>query len=155
MIALDTQTFQQSRQTGNVTGVIFLELEGGAFPERGWSDFPVIVLSWWTEAWLQLEVPTRRQVQWRFMDGPYAAILSKAPTAGLRSSQVCASLLQAAERVVAHCEQNRMVTKDLEFLRDNASRLKANQRSAEDAGFALQFAFGREGPGTSDSGRWP
>src|SRR5713101_7412311 len=66
MIALDTQSFQLSRQSGNVTGVIFLEVEGSAFPERGWSDFPVIILGRWTDAWLQLEMPTRREVQWRF-----------------------------------------------------------------------------------------
>ncbi len=66
MIALDLQTFDQSRQSGNVTGVIFLESQGRAFPERGWSDFPVIILGWWIDAWLQLEVPTRREVQWPF-----------------------------------------------------------------------------------------
>ena len=153
MITLDLRTFDQSRQSGNVAGVIFLESQGRAFPERGWSDFPVIILGWWIDAWLQLEVPTRREVQWRFMDGPYVATLSKAAGAALRSSQVRAYLIEAAERVVAHCEQSRMITRDLDLLRGNIGRLKANQQSAEDAGFALQFAFGRQRPGASDSGR--
>jgi len=153
MIALEPQTFRQSRQSGNVTGVIFLELEGSAFPERGWSDFPVIILCWWTDAWLQLEVPTRREVQWRFMDGPHAATLTKAEGGTVRSTQVYTSLLEAGERVIAHCDQNGMTSRDLELLRGNVSRLKANPRSAEDAGFALQFAFGHQRPGASDSGR--
>jgi hypothetical protein len=46
MIVLDLQTFEQSREGGNVTGVIFLELQDGAFPGKGWSDFPVIILGW-------------------------------------------------------------------------------------------------------------
>jgi hypothetical protein len=153
MIALELQTFQQSRQSGTVTGVIYLEVEGSAFPERGWSDFPVIILGWWADAWLRLQEPTRREVQWGFMDGPYAATLTKAPGARLRASQVHSSLLEAAERVAAHCEQSRMLSRDLELLRGSVSRLKANQRSAEDAGFTLQFAFGRQAPGASDPGR--
>jgi len=53
MIALDLATFRQSSQSGNVTGVIYVELESSAFPAREWSDFPVIILGWWTEALLQ------------------------------------------------------------------------------------------------------
>jgi len=34
MIALDLQTFRQSRKGGNVTGVIFLKLHDGAFRRR-------------------------------------------------------------------------------------------------------------------------
>ena len=153
IIALDLQTFHRSRQSGNVTGVIYLELEGAAYPERGWSDFPVIILGWWAEAWLQLEMPTRREVQWRFMDGPHTARLIKVPGARLHSPQVYTSLLEAGERVVAHCEQNGMISRDLELLRDNVRRLKANPRSAEDIEFAVRFAFGCQRPGASDSER--
>lgn len=131
MIALDLQTFQQGREGGNVTGVIFLELHDGAFPERGWSDFPVIILGWWADALLQLEVPTRREVQWRFMDGPYGVILTKtaaaASTGAFGLLQVHSSLLQAVERAVAHCDQRRLLSRDLDVLRDNVARLKANQ----------------------------
>ena len=152
MIVLHLQTFRQSRQSGSVTEVIFLELEGSAFPERRWSDFPVIILGWWTHAWLQLEVPSRREVQWRFMDGPYAATLTKG-AGTVRSAQVYTCLLEAAERVVAHCDEGRMTSRDLELLRGNMSSLKANRRSEEDAGFALQFSFGRQWPATSNSAR--
>jgi hypothetical protein len=55
-------------------------------------------------------------------------------------------------RAAVHCEQNQMITKDLELLRGNVRRLKANQRSAEDAGFAFKFAFGRHRPGMAALG---
>ena len=133
MIAFDLQTFQQDREGGNVTGVIFLELNGGAFPERGWTDFPVIILGWLSDALLQLEVPTRREVQWLFMDGPHLVTLTKAEGSvlgrGYDLSQVHSSLLEAAQRVVTHCDQHRMFSNDLEALRDNLQRLKAVQRT--------------------------
>ena len=100
MIALDPQTFQQSREGGNVTGVIFLRLEVGDFPEKNWSDFPVIILCWWIDAWLQLETPTRREVQWRFMDGPHSVTLTKVAgtpsTGAFEYLKVQDSLLKAA-----------------------------------------------------------
>jgi hypothetical protein len=131
MIALDIQTFRQGSDQGNVTGVIFLKLESGEFPEQGWSDFPVIILGWWIEAFLQLEVHTRREVQWRFMDGTYSATLTKverrSSTVTFDYEEVRSSLLDAADRVVAHCEQHKMFSRDLETLRDNLQRLKGNK----------------------------
>src|SRR5262245_23576462 len=131
MIRLDLRTFRQSRKAGNVTGVIFLELQHGPFPEAGWSDFPVIILSWWIEAWLQLETSAkRREVQWRFMDGPYSATLTvtgaQSPEA-FAFSDVKSSLLEAGEHVIAHCEQQDMLSRDLEPLRTNVQRLKTSQ----------------------------
>jgi hypothetical protein len=131
MIALDLQTFQQSRESGNVTGVIYVELESGAFPEVGWSDFPVIILSWWAEALLQLAMRTRRKVLWLFMDGPHSLVLTKVtgavPTCALEFKQVESDLLEAAQRVIAYCEQHKMFGADLKTLRENVQRLKANQ----------------------------
>jgi hypothetical protein len=131
MIALDLQTFRQSPEGGNVTGVIFLELPDRAFPEKGWSDFPVIILGWWTDALLELEVPTRREVLWRFMDGPHGVTLTKvtgdASTRVFEFPLMHNALLEAAERVVVHCDENRMFSKDLETLRENVQRLRASQ----------------------------
>lgn len=150
MIALDLQTFRQSREGDNVTGVIFLELNDGAFPAKSWSDFPVIILGWWIDAWLQLEVPARRQVQWRFMDGPHVATLTdvtgKASAGAFEFPQVRRSLLQAAERVVAHCDKHKMFSRDLEALRECVQRLKANKPAAGNAGIAPQLTIEQHRP---------
>src|SRR5712675_1597226 len=132
MIALDLATFRQSSQSGNVTGVIYVELESSAFPAREWSDFPVIILGWWTEALLQLEVPTRREVKWRFMDGPHSLTLTKVERAissgAWAFERVQNSLCEAAERVISYCEQHKMSAKDLETLRTNVRQLKSANR---------------------------
>jgi len=129
MIVVDLQTFQQGRASGIVTGVICVELESGAFPDAGWSDFPVIILSWWVEALFQLETPTRLEVLWRFMDGPQGLTLTKVTgdTGEPTFEQVERYLLEAAQRVVSHCEQHKMLNRDLEMLRVNAGRLAVNQ----------------------------
>ena len=131
MITLDLQTFHQSREGGNITGVIYVELESGAYPEARWSDFPVIILGWWAEALLQLAVPTRREVLWRFMDGPHSLTLTKVPSdvssSAVALAQVFGSLLDAAEHVVSYCEQHKMFSKDLEMLKLNVGRLNTNQ----------------------------
>ena len=131
MIALDLQTFHQSREGGDVTGVIYVELESGAFPETVWSDFPVIILGWWAEALLELDVPTRHEVLWRFMDGPQSLTLAKASSDvsnnAVAFGQVRSSLLAAAEAVVSYCEEHKLFSKDLETLRMNVGRLKVNQ----------------------------
>ena len=127
MIAVDLRTFQQTREGGNVTGLIFLELPPGAFPDELWWDFPVTLLKWWTDEWLQFLTPARRVVQWRFLDGPYTATLTKGSNGGFGLGQVHSSLLSAAEKVIAHCEQQNFLGKDLECLRHDVLRLKANQ----------------------------
>jgi hypothetical protein len=131
MIVVDLQTFSQSSPNGNVTGVIFLELQEGEFPERGWSDFPVIILGWWTDELLQLAMPKRRQVHWRFMDGPFCVTLRKVERGHSSDSvsydQLSSSLLDAAKRVISHCERHQIFSRDLETLRSNAQQLKANQ----------------------------
>ena len=70
----------------------------------------------------------------------HAATLTKVAGGGLHSSRVYASLLESGERVVAHCEQSGMISRDLDVLRDNVRRLKANQRSVEDAGVRAPVA---------------
>jgi len=127
MIALDLQTFRQNRESGTVTGVIYVDLESGAFPDVGWSDFPVIILGWWAAALVELDVPKKREVLWRFMDGPHSLTLTKVAGGKLGFAQVQSSLLEAAERVVAYCEQHRMIGRDLEHLRGSVHGLKTNK----------------------------
>lgn len=142
MITIDLKTFHQSREGANVTGVIYVELESGAFPAKGWSDCPVILLSWWTEALLQLEVTARREVVWRFMDGMHSLTLTKAEKASAHSTlelaRVKSALCEATESVVSYCEEHKMVSKDWEMLRANLARLRSDKSpSRKGAGRAM------------------
>jgi hypothetical protein len=131
MITLDLETFRQGRESANVTGVIFLELQDKAFPQVGWSDFPVIILGWWIEAWLQFMTPERREAVWRFMDGPHYVTLIKEgnarSTGAFEFREVQSNLLEAAVRVIAHCQRHNMLSRDLETLCENMQILRAHQ----------------------------
>lgn len=131
MITLDLETFRQDREGASVTGVIFLRLHEEAFPGEGWSDFPVIILSWWIEAWLQFVQPSTRQAVWRFMEGPYYVALSKeedvCSTGAFEFREVERRLLEAAESVRAHCERHTMLSRDLETLCGDVQLLRARQ----------------------------
>jgi len=40
---------------GSITGIFYVDFGSTRFPEEGWSDFPVIVTTWWLEALAKLK----------------------------------------------------------------------------------------------------
>ena len=66
----DVETLRRSTK-GSITGRLYVELGTFVFPDRGWSDFVVVILSWWLEALYGL-VDGNRTAELGFMDGPYA-----------------------------------------------------------------------------------
>jgi|SRR5215831_2361335 len=54
----------------NITGEIWLQLGSFSFPSQFWSDFPVIILSWWLDALLSLR--SVGNAEFLFMDGPHS-----------------------------------------------------------------------------------
>jgi len=58
-------------QSGSVVGALWLDLEGEAFPERGWIDLPVPVVTSWIEALRAFASPEPVRAELRFMEGPF------------------------------------------------------------------------------------
>lgn len=56
---------------GSIWGQVWCESGTLAFPQPHWTDFPVVVVSWWLEAAVELVVGRRRSAKVSFMDGPY------------------------------------------------------------------------------------
>jgi hypothetical protein len=59
-------------QAGLVYTQFWIRLDDFDFPASGWTDFTVVVLSWWAEAASRLISHQREHQELRFMDGPYA-----------------------------------------------------------------------------------
>ena len=53
---------------GSITGVLAVHCKEFWFPEEGWSDFPIIVLGWWSRETAALR--SGSPATFRFMDGP-------------------------------------------------------------------------------------
>ena len=70
-LEVDIRTLEV-RPGGPATAGIWLVTGSGAFPEVGWNDFVVVVLSWWAKALLESVRGSgvRRQVP--FMEGPHS-----------------------------------------------------------------------------------
>jgi hypothetical protein len=57
--------------TGLVYAELYLQVGELQFPDSRWTDFVVVVLSWWCEALHRLLAGVREPIDVRFMEGPY------------------------------------------------------------------------------------
>lgn len=71
-VHVDTHTLLMGKHS--ITGIISLQIGDAYFPEREWSDFPVVILGWWLTELLQLwggESETTEGAICAFMDGAF------------------------------------------------------------------------------------
>ena len=128
--------------SSSVTGSIWLrhgrrDEPYEAFPEADWTDFPVVILAWWLDAFAALESSDATEAECRFMDGPFEFhLMTDAPTLlrvrclgrGITPGEVVAdfrtpaasvreALHRAANAVLAECDRRGWRGRDVEQLR--------------------------------------
>ena len=59
---------------GLVYANISLKVGESIFPSVDWTDFVVVVLTWWAEAMVRLLRGELERVKVRFMEGPYSVL---------------------------------------------------------------------------------
>jgi len=69
MLHIDLSSLEAGAR-GPATGGIWFE-DGYTFPEAGWSDFPIVVLTWWIDLLARLASGQTNRGEISFMDGPY------------------------------------------------------------------------------------
>lgn len=75
-LAIDAENID-ARASRPALGFINISIDGVAFPSHDWSDFVVVVLSWWLEATRSLLTGESNREIVNFMDGPYAVEIEK------------------------------------------------------------------------------
>ena len=70
-VVVDATSLSRS-PSGSITGRICLRGLAGDFPDAQWSDFPVVVLSWWIEGLARIATGQGRSFTGLFMDGPFS-----------------------------------------------------------------------------------
>jgi hypothetical protein len=75
-VVADTASLKRS-EVGSITGRVFLRGPIGDFPERGWSDFPVVILASWIEGLADVVIEKTQSFQGLFMDGPFAFVIER------------------------------------------------------------------------------
>lgn len=76
-IHIGTDRFGQSA-AGLVYGGLHIQLGERRFPDLGWTDFVVVVLSWWCRALARVLEGEGNPVEVRFMEGPYLVVIGPA-----------------------------------------------------------------------------
>ncbi len=76
-LQLDVTSFEIT-PLGTISGNIWIEIDGQAFPEKDWSDIPVAILAGCTQELLQACHGELRRFSLLFMDGPYELNFSQA-----------------------------------------------------------------------------
>ena len=127
---------------GSITGALFLEIEGRAFPEPDWNDFPVVVLAWWIRAALVLQ-RTNAPASCLFMDGPFEWRVSLAGpgawavtlldrhdavrvvlSACVDADVILGALAAAADSLLRACNEQSWSSVDIEELRSAREALR-------------------------------
>lgn len=63
----------------NAVQRIWITLDGVAFPDAAWTDFPVVILAWWADTTESLMRDPRGKALWHFMEGPFRVELDRFP----------------------------------------------------------------------------
>jgi hypothetical protein len=128
---------------GLVYGEVFLQIDELSFPHPRWSDFVVVVLTWWCRTLLRLLGGERGPIEVRFMEGPYLAELGPLEgsclslmlvEAGLRR-RICRqadveigplieSVLSAADRTLIECKNRNWWAHDEDELTEARNELR-------------------------------
>lgn len=69
-VLVDVESLNRSAH-GQVSGIVYVEIDGIPFPERQWSDSIIVVLASWLEALNNLATGISPRTSLRFMDGPF------------------------------------------------------------------------------------
>jgi len=118
-----------------ITGKIHFQFGEAKFPEVDWSDFVVVVLSWWLKEFKEFAKGEVDQCDFRFMDGPHSVRLMRLSSALARvlfinhteseeilevcSSEIASigrSLLSEAEKVTSLLRSNGIWNEDAQDL---------------------------------------
>lgn len=122
---------------GAVTAPVYFDWGEYQFPEKGWSDFVVVVLSWWVEAFSRLVCGWETEVEFSFMDGPMLIRLRLAENgmvtmqcvnqrntqemieyrAIISLSELRSQLKSIASQVLRACDENIWESDDIRSLR--------------------------------------
>ena len=128
---------------GLVHARLRIDVGNKKFPDPNWTDFAVVVLSWWCKGLTRLVTEEDTSVEIRFMDGPFLArvdarektswelcLIRRLRTDRIEylgeidSGPLLDSVVTSAETVILLCKDRGWISRDTEDLERSLSELK-------------------------------
>jgi len=114
MFYVDTNSFKRN---GGITGKISFFSNDYYFPERDWSDFPVVIFGWWAES-LMAFIRGSNEVEFSFMDGPFKVMFANTSEFLTRiefyhNSMMIHSQLYDKKKLIESCKKSYKITSNL------------------------------------------
>jgi hypothetical protein len=130
-------------QAGLVWARLYLDFGDRAFPDPQWTDFVVVVLTWWVNALTALLRGTSQRQEVMFMEGPFTVVIDVTASGawrltcverGLRRvtreqgaiepKELLSSAASCADMALALCQANGWWSSDAEALESGLRELK-------------------------------
>lgn len=134
-VVIDPRSFEGG-SGAPISGIIYVELDGNAFPDGRWSDFPAVILGWWLDGMIRLRSRSAHTATLAFMDGPYLIELDGRSQTRWRAvakrsaahstivlesevsgPQLIESIVRATDMVLSECDRRNWRGGDIEDLR--------------------------------------
>ena len=132
-----------------VSGPIWLEMCGQAFPIDAWYDFPVVILGWWLSNLKPLVTKQSASCECPFMDGPYRFDITarkredwavtfirdeldgekRLLEEAVDPQTLISEVLSAANLVIELCRQKEWISDDLVTLEKEVEEIKGMMQS--------------------------
>ena len=129
----------------NVTSVFFIKDNEFNFPDSYWTDFSLVILSWWTTELLE-QLSGKIEGEYHFMDGPFfmKGIFKKdtveflflerqlkgsklLKTTVVNMEQFVIEIIRKTNVIIIECLKNNYSSSDLEILKNNYRKLQKSQ----------------------------
>jgi hypothetical protein len=133
-ICLGDDNLGRSR-VGIVHGPICLRVDGFSFPDLQWTDFVVVILTWWCRALFRILEGDRGPVEVRFMEGPFLVELGPqgkdtlrltlveaglkrriVRNADVKTAPLIRSIISASDRTLIQCKKHQWWSNDEDCL---------------------------------------
>lgn len=134
-------------ETGNISGEIFFKIDDDYFPEKNWNDFPVDILCWWIDSFIEFYTQKKDSVELYFMDGPFLVRCSLNNfnqlecdclnritnnviyTFVINSNNLGNEIKITANQLIRFCNEKQFNTKEVNNLREKLKKLQTNLKS--------------------------
>lgn len=130
----------------DIVGVIYVQADDYAFPDKGWTDFGVEIVGWWLDVLSKLLSGAEKRGSCKFMDGPFRYDLEANDNGGwhirfikeytsreecvlegdVKAEAVVAETLDAARTLLELC-RSKNLNSHVDYLKGRHDEVERNQ----------------------------